>query len=230
VSAARQDRTGLAASTAAGWARLRDQLEADAAMAARDKALILAAVAAVRGRDELLRRESARLAELGGAGMVAGCASVLTVARGREVADHFAGATGLSLDWEVDVPRAATESDLGAALEYFAPPPAEAPPAISLLAEHAPGVLVGYRDLRAGIYDEGSLEPQLVELLLFAISAADYQPGHAAVHARKAVEQGAAEPQLVEAGLCAIAAAGMASWLIAATVIAELEPTKEVPA
>jgi alkylhydroperoxidase/carboxymuconolactone decarboxylase family protein YurZ len=230
VSAPRQDRTALAPSTAAGWARLRDRLEADAAIAARDKALILAAVAAVRGRDELLRRESARLAELAGAGMVADCAAVLTVARGREVADRFAGAAGVSLDWDVDAPAAPTDSDVGAAREYFAPAPAEAPPPISLLAEHAPGVLVGYRELRAGIYDQGSLEPQLVELLLFAISAADYQAGHAAVHAGKAVEQGAAEPQLVEAGLCAIAAAGMASWLIAATVITQLEPTKEVPA
>jgi alkylhydroperoxidase/carboxymuconolactone decarboxylase family protein YurZ len=222
VNAADAERAVLAPATAAGWSRLRERLESDGALGARDKALVLAAVAAVRDRDALLARELARLAELGGAELVVPCASVLTLARGREVADRFADAAGVSLDWNA-APAPASEEDVRQAREFFAPDPAQAPPPIALLAEHAADVLVGYRHLRRGVYDEGSLDPQLVELALFAISAAEYQPGHAAVHGTKAIAAGAGQAELVEAGLCAIPAAGMASWLFAATAIDGLE-------
>ncbi len=216
-------RRELAPSTAAGWARLRERLERDGALCARDKALVMAAVAAVRGREELLAHELARLSDLGGAEMVFTCASVLTVARGREVADRLAAAAGIGLDWSSGEQAPVGEEDVERARAYFAPATAEPPPPIALLAEHAPEVLVGYRGLRSGIYDEGTLAPQLVELALFAIGAADYLPGHAAVHGAKAIEAGAGELELVEAGLCAIPAAGMASWLFAATVIDGLD-------
>jgi alkylhydroperoxidase/carboxymuconolactone decarboxylase family protein YurZ len=222
VSAASSQRADLAPATAAGWARLRERLERDGALSAREKVLLLAAVAAVRGREDLLARELSRLADLGGTETVASCASVLTVARGREVADRFAAIAGVSLDWSPEEPAGASAEDASQAREYFAPAPAPAPPPIALLAEHAPDVLVGYRDLRRGIYEEGSLEPKLVELALFAIAAADYLPGHAAVHGAKAIAAGAGEAELVEAGLCAIPSAGMASWLIAASTIDEL--------
>jgi alkylhydroperoxidase/carboxymuconolactone decarboxylase family protein YurZ len=213
----------LAPSTASGWARLRERLEGDGALAARDKAFVMVAVAAARGRDGLLARELARLSDLGGAEMIFSCASVLTLARGREVADRLAAAAGIGLDWSSAASSPVSAEDVEQARAYFAPTAAQPPPPIALLAEHAPDVLVGYHGLRTGIYDEGTLEPRLVELALFAISAAEYLPGHAAVHGAKAVEAGAGELELVEAGLCATPAAGMASWLVAATVIDSLE-------
>jgi alkylhydroperoxidase/carboxymuconolactone decarboxylase family protein YurZ len=94
---------------------------------------------------------------------------------------------------------------------------------MALLAEHAPEILVAYRGLRAGIYEDGTLEPRLIELGLFAISAADFEGGHAAVHAGKAIEAGATIGELIEAGLCAIPSAGMGSWLYSASVIDELQ-------
>jgi 4-carboxymuconolactone decarboxylase len=223
VSAPVAHRSDLAPSTAAGWARLRDRLERDGALPARDKALVMSAVAAVCGREEMLARELARLSDLGGAEMIVSCVSVLTLARGRDVADRLAAAAGIGLDWTSAAPASAGEQDVDRARACLTPPSAEPPPSIALLAEHAPDVLVGYQRLRSGVHDEGTLEPRLVELLLFAIAAADYLPGHAAVHGAKAVEAGAGELELVEAGLCAIPAAGMASWLFAATVIDELE-------
>ena len=222
MSSTASQRTDLAPATAAGWARLRGRLESDGALSAREKALVLAAVAADRGRDALLGRELARLAELGGSEMVASCASVLALSRGREAADRLADGAGVSLDWAASSPVPASGEEILRAREYFVPPPAAPPPPFALLAEHVPDVLVGYRELRVGLYDEGSLEPKLVELTLFAVSAADYLPGHAAVHGAKAIAAGAGEADLVEAGLCAIPAAGMAAWLFAATTIDEL--------
>lgn len=213
----------LAPSTAAGWARLRGRLERDGALLARDKALLMSAVAAACGREEMLARELARLRDLGGAEMIVSCASVLTLARGYDVAERLATAAGVALDWTSAAPAPVGEQDVERARAYFTTPGAELPPPVALLAEHAPDVLVGYRRLRSGIYDEGTLEPQLVELALFAVAAADHLSGHAAVHGAKAVAAGAGEPELVEAGLCAIPAAGMASWLFAATVIDGLE-------
>lgn len=216
-------RAELAPSTAAGWARLRERLESDGALLAREKALVMSAVAATCGREAMLARELARLRDLGGAEMIVSCASVLTLARGRDLADRLAAAAGIALDWTSTASAPVGEQEVEQARAYFAAPSAELPPPIALLAEHAPDVLVGYQRMRSGVYDEGTLEPQLVELALFAIAVADHLSGHAAVHGAKAVQAGAGEPQLVEAGLCAIPAAGMASWLFAATVIDGLE-------
>ena len=221
MSAPVAHRSELAPATAAGWARLRERLERDGPLSAREKALLMSAVAAVCGREQMLSRELERLSELGGAEMIVSCASVLTVARGRDVADRLTAAAGVELDW-TSAPPPAGEHDVERARAYFTPPSAVAPPAIALLAEHAPDVLVGYHGLRSGIYEEGTLEARLVELVLFAIAVAGYLPGHAAVHGAKAAAAGAGEPELVEAGLCAIPAAGMASWLFAASVIDEL--------
>jgi 4-carboxymuconolactone decarboxylase len=223
VSAPVAHRGELAPSTAAGWARLRERLETDGALPAREKALAMSAVAAACGREEMLARELVRLADLGGAEMIVSCVSVLTLARGRDVADRLAAAAGIELDWTSAAGAPAGEQDVEQALAYFSTPGAKLAPPFELLAAHAPEVLVGYERLRSAIYDEGKLEARLVELLLFAIAVAEYLPGHAAVHGAKAVEAGAGELELVEAGLCAIPAAGMAAWLFAAAVIDELE-------
>jgi 4-carboxymuconolactone decarboxylase len=215
-------RADLAPLSAAGWARLRGRLESDGALGAADKALLIAAVAAVRGRTALLERELARLRELGGGAWLHSCASVLALCRGREAADAFATAAGIELDWAAAAPAPVDDEALAAAQEYLAPGAVAPPPPIALLAEYAPEVLVGYRDLRAGIYEEGAIELRLVELMLFAISAADFEGGHAAVHGAKALAAGATTEELVDAGLCAIPSSGMGSWLYSAAVIEDL--------
>jgi 4-carboxymuconolactone decarboxylase len=223
VSAPVANRGELAPATVTGWARLRERLDSDGALAAREKALVMSAVAAARGREQMLAGELARLSDLGGGELVVSCAAVLTLARGRDVAERLAAAAGIELDWSGAAPAPVGAEEVERARAYFTAPGAEPPVPIALLAKHAPDVLVGYRGLRSGVYDEGTLEPWLVELLLFAVAVADYLPAHAAVHGAKALEAGAGELELVEAGLCVIPAAGMASWLVAASVIDQLE-------
>jgi 4-carboxymuconolactone decarboxylase len=212
----------LSAATAAGWARLRVQLDEDGALPAHEKALIAAMVAAVRGREALARDEAARLAALGGDDLVVPAASILALARGRDAAGRLAAAGGRELSWDAPAPGAPEAAEVDAALSFFTPPgAAAAPPAIDLLARHAPGGLLGYRALREGVYD-GPLEPKLIELALFAVCAGEYVAPHAASHATRASAAGATEPELVEAGLCAVPASGMGAWLVAAEAIAAL--------
>jgi 4-carboxymuconolactone decarboxylase len=224
---------GLSAATAAGWAAMRSQIDSDGALPAREKALIAAMVAAVRGREPLASEETARLAALGGAELVAPAASVLALARGRSGADRLAGAAGLDLSWDApsaDRPPAASGSAtasspdaaaVAAALDFFTPPGGSAPAAIELLARHAPAGLLGYRALREGVYD-GPLDQKLIELALLAVCAGEYVAPHAASHALRASAAGASEAELVEAGLCAVPASGMGAWLVAAEAIGAL--------
>jgi 4-carboxymuconolactone decarboxylase len=223
-AAAAYGMTGLPPSSAAGWARIGAVLERDGALDARSKAALVACAAAAQGRADLLEREGARLARLGGDEFVAGCAAVLLLSRGADVAGALARAGGVTL---VEAaahaePAAAAPGDAEAALEYFTGG-APAPGFVQLLADHAPAALVGYRELRTGIYDEAAIGARLAELVLFTVGAATYQGAHAGVHAAKAVEQGATAAELVEAGLCAVPAGGMAAWLVAAGAIATVE-------
>jgi 4-carboxymuconolactone decarboxylase len=223
VSGSAATRDALAPQTADGWARLRARLEADGALPAADKALLIALVAAARGRTALLDREVGRAQALGAAGAFPTCASVLALCRGREAADTFAAAAGVELDWDAATAEPAGAEEVAAARGYFAPGGAPLAPPMALLAEHAPDILVAYRGLRAGIYEDGTLAPRLIELGLFAISVADFEGDHAAVHGGKAIEAGATIAELVEAGLCAIPSAGMGSWLYSTSVIDELQ-------
>lgn len=221
--------SSLPPNTALGWAQLRAVLEADGALSADEKALITAAVAAVRGRERLLATE---LERLGGRrdGALGALAATLALSRSREVADRFAAAAGIELAWEAGetgVDAAPDPAAVDAAREFFTAPGAAAAPAIALLADHAPSYLLGYRALREGVYGGEALEPRLAELALFAISAGDVVAGHSAVHAARAADRGADEAQLVEAGLCAVAAAGMAAWLVAAEAIAASRPAPD---
>jgi 4-carboxymuconolactone decarboxylase len=217
----------LSAATAAGWARLRVQLDEDGALGAREKALIAAMVAAVRGREALARDEAERLSALGGGELVVPAASMLALARGRDAADRFAAAGGRDLSWDTAAPAAPEAAEVDAARAFFTPPGASAaPPAIDLLARHAPGQLLGYRALREGVYD-GPLDHKLIELALFAVCAGEYVAPHAASHATRASAAGATEAELVEAGLCAVPASGMGAWLVAAEAIAALGGTGE---
>lgn len=196
-------------------------LDRDLALPAVEKALIVALVAADRGRDALVGAEVDRLRDLGGEKLVDGAIALLTLARGRAVADRFAVAAGREPRSDSAAPDP-DPAETEAARVFFAAPDGSTPPAIALLAAHVPGYLVGYRELREGLYAESGIGTQLAELALFAVSAGDYVEPHAAVHAGKAVAAGATGAQLVEAGLCAVPAAGMAAWLVAAGAIASV--------
>lgn len=222
--------------SATGWARLRTVLDRDGSLSAVEKALIVALVAADRGRAALLDDEAVRLRGLGGEELLDGGVALLALSRGRAVADRFAAAAGRELDWSTGstgtpgpdesapAPADPDRAEVEAARDFFAPGDGPAPAPIALLAAHAPGYLVGYRALREGLYAESGISARLAELALFAVSAGDYVEPHAAVHAGKALAAGADGAQLVEAGLCAVPAAGMAAWLIAAGAIASVAP------
>ncbi len=211
----------ISAASAAGWARMRAQLDQDGGLSGREKALIVAMVATVRGRDEVARAEAERLRALGGGEMLVPAASMLALARGRVAADRLAAAGGQELNWDADPVGPPTAGEVDSARAFFTPPGADAPPAIDLLVRHAPAGLLGYRALREGVHD-GRLDGKLIELALFAVTAGEYVAPHAASHAARAAAAGASEAELVEAGLCAVPASGMGAWLVAAEAIAAL--------
>jgi hypothetical protein len=190
---------GLSKATAAGWAGMRSQIDGDGALPAREKALIAAMVAAVRGREEVASEEASRLSVLGATDQIAPAASMLALARGRAAADRLAAAAGVELSWDTSAPGSPDPAAVDAALSFFTPPGAgAAPAAIELLARHAPAGLLGYRSLREGVYD-GPLDGKLIELALFAVCAGEYVAPHAASHA-----------------------SGMGAWLVAAEAIGAL--------
>jgi 4-carboxymuconolactone decarboxylase len=118
---------GLSAATAAGWAAMRSQIDSDGALPAREKALIAAMVAAVRGLEALASEEAARLATLGGADLIAPAASILALARGRSAAERLAAAAGLDLSWGAAsadrVPAASGSATAASASATAAPTP-----------------------------------------------------------------------------------------------------------
>jgi 4-carboxymuconolactone decarboxylase len=220
MSSAEEPLDWVGEETARGWSRLRGVLERDGALPRLEKAMLLSCVAATKGTDDLLERELAAFDAAEREALLPPCVSVLALARGRDVAARLAVAAGAPLAWPESTPETAGPEQIEAARAYFAGPDDAAPPFVELLSEHAPQALVAYRELRVGIYEQSEIEPRLIELLLFAVSSAGFQPAHAAVHAAKAVEQNAELAELVEAGLCAVPAAGMPAWLFAAEAIA----------
>jgi 4-carboxymuconolactone decarboxylase len=129
---------GLSKATAAGWAGMRSQIDGDGALSAREKALIAAMVAAVRGREEVASEEASRLSALGGADQFAPAASMLALARGRATADRLAAAAGLELTWDVESTAA---PDSAPAAPAGSPPatPAGSPPAPASTSAHLAG-------------------------------------------------------------------------------------------
>jgi alkylhydroperoxidase/carboxymuconolactone decarboxylase family protein YurZ len=221
LSGAEEPRGRLGDETVRGWSRLRHVLDRDGALPRLEKAMLLTGVAATKGGDDLLERELAAFDAAERETLIPPCVSVLALARGRDIAARLAAAAGAPLVWPEPVLEPADPAEIEAALAYFSGSEGAAPFPVKLLSEHAPQALVAYQELRAGIYGQTAIEPRLIELLLFAISSAGYQPAHAAVHAAKAVEQDAELAELVEAGLCAVPAAGMPGWLFAAEAIAK---------
>lgn len=211
---------------AEGLARVRDVTDSDGALPAPAKALFMAAAAAVKGHDGMLRREMRR-AVLGGmsASQVQGAAVAVLISRGEGVFERFSAAMdeafeGVKLAVGTGRP-AAYEASAEGAREYFRSYFGFVPPYISLMADQAPRALEGYFLMREWALAENLLEPVYVELLLCTVNAAEFSQRFVDVHAGGARRAGASEAQIVEAVVCAIPVAGVASWLPGADGIAQ---------
>jgi alkylhydroperoxidase/carboxymuconolactone decarboxylase family protein YurZ len=97
------------------------------------------------------------------------------------------------------------------------------PSYIEVMAETAPRGLEGYFLMREASLAENPLPSKLVELLLVAVNAAEYQARFVGIHATAARKQGASQAEVAEACICALPVAGVASWLPAADGIAPPE-------
>ncbi len=210
---------------AEGYARIREVTDRDGACAAAEKALFLAACAAVKGHGAVLARELARARALGLSREHADGAALATlISRGEPVYAAFAAALeacygAIAVAPAAERPRIAL--DRAAALAYFERALGHVPGYVTALADGAPRALEGYVLMREWSLGENRLPTKIVELMLTAMNAADYAVRFAALHANSARRAGASEAEVVEALLCAVPIAGMPAWLTCAEAVFE---------
>ncbi|MGQ0631195.1 MAG: carboxymuconolactone decarboxylase family protein [Sporichthyaceae bacterium] len=202
---------------AEGFARVCDVITTDGAVPARYKLLFATAIAAVKRDRDLVAHFAAAAAA---AGVTAdeydgACVGIL-ISRGvtphqlmTELrAQHYAGTPG---------PGALpAEASVAATYDYFTSYFGFVPDYVELLGERAPKAAEGYFLMRDAALTGTRLDKQVMELLLCAVNAAEYQARFVMIHARGALNAGATEQALVEACLVALPFAGVASWLPAA--------------
>lgn len=210
---------------AEGYARVREVTDTDGACPAWAKALYMAAAAAVRGQEKLLKREIGRSHDLGLALSDArGAALGVFISRGEGVYSKFSEAIDAEFEEKLSVPTSDSPDfpvDRQAALAYFHDYFGFVPEYIELMADEAPRALEGYVLMREWSLAENKLEPKHVELLLCTINAAEFSSRFVNVHANGARNAGATEAEIVEAVVCAIPISGVASWLPGADGILE---------
>jgi 4-carboxymuconolactone decarboxylase len=202
-----------------GLARIREAAESDGALAAGVKALFTAAAAAARGHAGLMSRAVARARDAGvPAEQAWSAAAALALSRGDEASGRLVAA--LLANYGQPEPGTPSGSfDADAAEAHFRSYFGEIPARVALLAKSAPTAFEGYALLHRGVLREGALEPKLVELLLCAINAAEYQTTFVEIHARGARAAGATDAELVETIVSVIPVAGAAVWAGAAGAI-----------
>lgn len=219
---------GISPKFAEGLARVRDVTDVDGALPAAVKALFMAAAAAVKGHESMLRRELRRAVD-GGVTLdqVRGAAISVLISRGEGVFERFRDAALECVDPAATVasgagrgagsgaPAGDAVQDLGVedAFSYFTDYFGFVPDYIELMAEHAPRALEGYVLMRQYALAENLLEAKYVELLLCTVNAAEFSSRFVDVHAGGARRAGANEAEVVESVVCAIPVAGVASWL-----------------
>jgi len=201
----------------------------DGALPTEIKALFIAAAAAVKGHDEMLRRELRR-AVAGGVTLdqAWGAAISVLISRGEAVYERFRDAVDDAFGGAAPSPTHAIPSfDASAegACDYFRTYFGFVPPYVELMAEHAPRALEGYFLMREWALAENLLEAKYVELLLCTVNAAEFSSRFVDVHSGGARRAGATEAELVEAVVCAIPVAGVASWLPGADGVAQGMPS-----
>ncbi len=210
---------------AEGYARVRDVTDRDGALPAWAKALYMAAAAAVRGHDSLLRRELGRSKELGlSLNDARGAALTVFISRGEGVYAKFTSAVNEIFGEEIGRPEEESpnfELDKDFCLEYFEGYFGFVPTYVQLMAEEAPRALEGYVLMREFSLAENLLDAKHVELLLCTVNAAEFSSRFVNVHANGARNAGASEAEIVESVICALPVSGVASWLPGADGIME---------
>lgn len=202
----------VAAEVAAGYGQIRAVIEHDGALPAAVKALLVAAAAASRGYDALLRSELARGR---GAGLdddqIGSAATALLLSRGEVACGRFvdaarsvgaSGAVGPRPAWDAD-PEAYFLQYLGV----------DALPArMRLMADRLPEVFAGYQRMHHGALAADPSATKLSELAMVAVNAGDLQARFVAIHAATARRAGTSDAELLEAVICAVPVAGVAAW------------------
>ncbi|MCP3976716.1 MAG: hypothetical protein GY720_19700 [bacterium] len=214
---------------AAGITSALQVVHTDGALSASEKALIVAAIGAVK-RDPSVTIPYMKRAIDGGitADQARGAAINILLSRGITAYRIFSDAIHELLDEPVpagepfDAPPPLDEI-----LAYYESLYGSVPSNVQLAADHSRGVLDAYYLMRVAALEESPLEPHLADLLLCGVNAAEYEELFVEIHARFALRGGATPAQLVEAVACAIPFAGVAAWRPgadgAATAIAEFE-------
>jgi alkylhydroperoxidase/carboxymuconolactone decarboxylase family protein YurZ len=108
--------------------------------------------------------------------------------------------------------QSAGNVDVASARAYFEGHFGSVPNFVELLAENSPPALEGLFLMRRATLMETPMPNKMMELLLCAVNAAEFQARFVAIHARGARRTGATEAELVEACLVALPLAGLASW------------------
>ena len=183
-------------------------------------ALVTACSAAARGQDELVLASLVRAKEADLPAEQAWAApGVLLISRGEAAAERLA--RWLLETYGAPPPGAADESpvDREAAFAYFREYFGDVPERVALLADRSPAAFEGYTLMHQGALRQSALPPVLVELVLCAVNAAEFQSDFVAVHAAAARRAGASEDEILGAVLAAIPVSGVAVWATAAAAL-----------
>lgn len=210
---------------AEGLARIREVTDTDGACPAWSKALFIAAAAAVKGHEEMMRRELGRSVAGGLSQQHArGACIALLISRGEAIFERFSRAVDAAYGQHVavdrrdpdDLPDATVEDAERYFVEYFGSTPSY----IETMAKRAPRALEGYFLMRQASLEQNPLPWKHVELMLMTVNAAELSQWFVGIHALGARNAGATEEEIVEAIVCAIPVAGVAAWLPGAEGIA----------
>jgi alkylhydroperoxidase/carboxymuconolactone decarboxylase family protein YurZ len=211
---------------AEGLARTGDLIQHDGALSGPEKALCVAAIAAVKHLPDVVSTYLS-IALVGGLtpDEARGAAVNVLISRGIPGYRIFMDALGELSDVPATVGPPYTDIvTMDAILEYFRGIFGDIPPNVSLGAQHAPSAIHGYYLMRQAALEESPLEPRLADLMLCAVNAAEFREDYVEIHARFALRAGATAAQLTEAVACSMPFAGVAAWLSGANgVIAALE-------
>lgn len=204
----------LTPEAADGYERIRAAIEADGALSASLKALLIAVGACARADVELARREIARGREIGlQEELIALGVTAVTLSRGENAGTKLLAAAGEIGD--AGVARARSELDGVSYFKQYNGLP-ELPSRMALLAEHAPGVFDGYFAMHHASLSSDPRTDAIAELMMCSLNAADLQPSFVAIHAESARRRGVSDAELVECVICAIPVSGVGAWAAAA--------------
>ena len=215
----------VAPAAAAGYARIRGVIDADGALPARVKAMLVAVAACVRGYDDVARREVARGRELGlDDDELGAAAATMLLSRGEGLVGRLVAAAGT-----IEPTGPARPPDDRDAETYFLEYAGAdvLPPRNAVLARRAPDVFAGYHAVHHGALRADPERALLAELVCCVIQASELQGAFVAVHAEMARRVGATEDELLEAVLCAMPVAGIAAWAVSFDALQAHRPSPQ---